>query len=92
MGGYNSTIFAYGQTGAGKTYTMQGPMAAALEECEEVSCAHLQHGSKQQQQQTQAQCGRAAAHVFASSIGIVQQHMVLNAVGMLLHVRECRHL
>ncbi len=24
MEGYNSTIFAYGQTGAGKTYTMQG--------------------------------------------------------------------
>lgn len=40
MGGYNSTIFAYGQTGAGKTYTMQGPMAA-LEDCEEVwtACA-----------------------------------------------------
>jgi hypothetical protein len=35
MGGYNSTIFAYGQTGAGKTYTMQGPLGA-LEECEEV--------------------------------------------------------
>jgi len=23
--GYNGTIFAYGQTGAGKTYTIQGP-------------------------------------------------------------------
>lgn len=34
MGGYNSTIFAYGQTGAGKTYTMQGPLAA--EDTEEV--------------------------------------------------------
>ncbi|WIA12855.1 hypothetical protein OEZ85_006481 [Tetradesmus obliquus] len=38
MGGYNSTIFAYGQTGAGKTYTMQGPMAA-LEDCEERGLA-----------------------------------------------------
>lgn len=26
MLGYNGTIFAYGQTGAGKTYTIQGPM------------------------------------------------------------------
>lgn len=25
MEGYNGTIFAYGQTGAGKTYTIQGP-------------------------------------------------------------------
>lgn len=32
MGGYNSSIFAYGQTGAGKTYTMQGPLSAALQE------------------------------------------------------------
>lgn len=32
MGGYNSTIFAYGQTGAGKTYTMQGPLVTALPE------------------------------------------------------------
>lgn len=32
MGGYNSTIFAYGQTGAGKTYTMQGPLGAALQD------------------------------------------------------------
>ena len=23
--GYNSTIFAYGQTGTGKTFTMEGP-------------------------------------------------------------------
>jgi kinesin family protein 15 len=29
MGGYNSSIFAYGQTGAGKTFTMQGPLKAA---------------------------------------------------------------
>ena len=25
MQGYNGTIFAYGQTGAGKTFTIQGP-------------------------------------------------------------------
>ena len=24
--GYNTTIFAYGPTGSGKTYTMQGPL------------------------------------------------------------------
>ena len=28
IAGYNTTIFAYGQTGAGKTYTMHGPDAA----------------------------------------------------------------
>lgn len=26
MQGYNGTIFAYGQTGAGKTHTIQGPI------------------------------------------------------------------
>ncbi len=31
MAGYNSSIFAYGQTGAGKTYTMMGVMAATGE-------------------------------------------------------------
>jgi kinesin family protein 5 len=25
MDGYNATVFAYGQTGAGKTHTMEGP-------------------------------------------------------------------
>ena len=29
MQGYNGTIFAYGQTGAGKTYTIQGPCLQA---------------------------------------------------------------
>ena len=27
LAGYNTTIFAYGQTGAGKTHTMHGPDA-----------------------------------------------------------------
>ena len=27
MGGFNCTIFAYGQTGTGKTYTMSGNMS-----------------------------------------------------------------
>ncbi|KAI6085804.1 kinesin-domain-containing protein [Hypoxylon rubiginosum] len=30
LGGYNCTIFAYGQTGTGKTYTMSGDMNATL--------------------------------------------------------------
>lgn len=29
MAGYNVSIFAYGQTGAGKTYTMMGKLAEA---------------------------------------------------------------
>ena len=28
--GYNGTIFAYGQTGAGKTHTIQGPQGPVL--------------------------------------------------------------
>lgn len=38
MGGYNSSIFAYGQTGAGKTYTMQGPLVAAAQDGSEQVC------------------------------------------------------
>jgi hypothetical protein len=87
MGGYNSTIFAYGQTGAGKTYTMQGPMAVALEECEEVSSLTNTAASSSD---IWAQCGDAAAHIFASSIGIVQHHLERNAVGMPLHVQKCQ--
>ena len=32
MAGYNSSIFAYGQTGAGKTYTMLGALGTNGEE------------------------------------------------------------
>ena len=32
IGGYNCTIFCYGQTGAGKTYTMMGPLDQLFEE------------------------------------------------------------
>ena len=32
IGGYNCTIFCYGQTGAGKTYTMMGPLDQIFEE------------------------------------------------------------
>ena len=30
LAGYNCTIFAYGQTGTGKTYTMSGDMTETL--------------------------------------------------------------
>ena len=32
IGGYNCTIFCYGQTGAGKTHTMMGPLEQLFEE------------------------------------------------------------
>lgn len=32
MAGYNSSIFAYGQTGAGKTYTMLGKLGGPGED------------------------------------------------------------
>jgi len=35
MKGYNATVFAYGQTGAGKTFTVQGPIAAQVPNKEE---------------------------------------------------------
>jgi hypothetical protein len=35
MAGYNSSIFAYGQTGAGKTYTMMGVVSPAGEPASE---------------------------------------------------------
>lgn len=35
MAGYNSSIFAYGQTGAGKTYTMLGSIVGAGEAASE---------------------------------------------------------
>lgn len=33
MEGYNGTIFAYGQTGTGKTHTMEGRLDPAEEQC-----------------------------------------------------------
>ncbi|KAK9474735.1 uncharacterized protein V1510DRAFT_405815 [Dipodascopsis tothii] len=33
MNGYNGTVFAYGQTGAGKSYTMMGPSIDDAENC-----------------------------------------------------------
>ncbi|CAO1400372.1 unnamed protein product [Diamesa serratosioi] len=40
--GYNSTIFAYGQTGCGKSYTMQGPVLSTLLDNHLAETKHLQ--------------------------------------------------
>jgi kinesin family protein 3/17 len=40
--GYNSTIFAYGQTGCGKSHTMQGPILSKLVEGHEVDATNIQ--------------------------------------------------
>lgn len=40
--GYNSTIFAYGQTGCGKSHTMQGPTLSRLVDGQEVDSQSLQ--------------------------------------------------
>eukprot|EP01022_Parablepharisma_sp_SALTPOND_P031245 TRINITY_DN790_c0_g1_i2.p1 TRINITY_DN790_c0_g1~~TRINITY_DN790_c0_g1_i2.p1 ORF type:complete len:611 (-),score=94.86 TRINITY_DN790_c0_g1_i2:2558-4390(-) len=39
--GYNATVFAYGQTGAGKTYTVQGP---TMDQVPEEETRHKQRG------------------------------------------------
>lgn len=39
--GYNSTIFAYGQTGCGKSHTMQGPTLSKLVDGQEVDTKNL---------------------------------------------------
>lgn len=36
--GYSASIFAYGQTGTGKTYTITGPEPQSLEEIEQHRC------------------------------------------------------
>ena len=42
LSGYNATIFAYGQTGTGKTFTMEGtPQAAELRGIIPNSFAHI---------------------------------------------------
>lgn len=43
--GYNSTIFAYGQTGCGKSHTMQGPVLSKLVDGHEIDPKIL-HSSK----------------------------------------------
>ncbi|KAL7038485.1 hypothetical protein ACKWTF_009587 [Chironomus riparius] len=39
--GYNSTIFAYGQTGCGKSHTMQGPTLSKLVDGQELDPSHV---------------------------------------------------
>lgn len=39
LAGYNSSIFAYGQTGAGKTHTMQGSLSDPEQVC--ISLLHI---------------------------------------------------
>ena len=41
LAGYNSSIFAYGQTGAGKTYTMIGQLGRS----DQVSMTHISESS-----------------------------------------------
>ena len=40
MEGYNGTIFAYGQTGTGKTHTMEGRLDPAEEQCVPALAGH----------------------------------------------------
>jgi hypothetical protein len=48
--GFNASIIAYGQTGTGKTYTMEGeragPGAGIIPRAIEDVFAHIQHGSE----------------------------------------------
>ena len=40
LAGFNCTVFAYGMTGSGKTYTMEGSLVDDIK-CSEVSCCVL---------------------------------------------------
>ena len=44
--GYNGSIFAYGQTGAGKTFTIQGPSSFLDGEEPILSALKKEHGSE----------------------------------------------
>lgn len=43
LAGYHSTIFAYGQTGAGKTHTISGSLAAKDHDKDNLVRAHVAH-------------------------------------------------
>ena len=40
LNGYNGTIFAYGQTGTGKTYTIQGPEELVMNKKKNIKIIH----------------------------------------------------
>eukprot|EP00742_Colponemidia_sp_Colp-10_P016466 GILJ01018870.1.p1 GENE.GILJ01018870.1~~GILJ01018870.1.p1 ORF type:complete len:724 (-),score=67.92 GILJ01018870.1:43-1926(-) len=44
LGGYNCAIFTYGQTGAGKTYTMQGPTLPVPDALDNTGSQHESKG------------------------------------------------
>ena len=70
--GFNATIFAYGQSGTGKTYTMEGPGSASpggADASASAPQAPSQGGGVDDEEEDEGLIPRAVRHVFGALAG-----------------------
>ena len=92
MQGYNGTIFAYGQTGAGKTFTIQGPILDVDANAELDQSSLAQARASKSMKESEGIIQRSFEYIF-QNIQAQQQLVQENADGSELnYLIKCSYL
>lgn len=76
--GYNGTIFAYGQTGAGKTYTLLGPKYSQLDEQSPITNGLYRGYFTKREEDTKGLLPRVIEYLFDKSKVLENSHITFS--------------